>query len=217
MTKHCFSAFVIALAIATAGVIAAGTGPAKAGDIIADWNKVKAPAAPELKKVTVSPKDTALIVMDIQTNSCNKERRPRCLDTIKPVSELIKRARAKGLPVIHTMSSSGSLDKLVKNVAPQKGEPYVKGSVDKFLGTDLENILTSKHIGTVILVGTAAEGAVLGTATAAAQRKLKVIVPVDGMSSAKAYAEQYTAIYLVSSPGTSAATTLTRTGMIEIQ
>ena len=217
MTKHCFSAFVIALAIATAGVITASAGPAKAGDIIADWNKVKAPAAPELKKVTVSPKDTALIVMDIQTNSCNKERRPRCLDSIKPVSELIKRARAKGLPVIHTMSSSGSLDKLVKNVAPQKGEPYVKGSVDKFLGTDLENILKSKHIGTVILVGTAAEGAVLGTATAAAQRKLKVIVPVDGMSSAKAYAEQYTAIYLASSPGTSAATTLTRTGMIEIQ
>ena len=217
MTKRCFSTLTAALAVAVATVIATGAAPAKAGDIIADWNTVKAPSAPQLKKVTVSPKDTALIVMDIQTNSCNKERRPRCLDTIKPVSELIKRARAKGLPVIHTMSSSGSLDKLVKDVAPQKGEPYVKGSVDKFHGTDLEKILKSKHISTVILVGTAAEGAVLGTATAAAQRKLKVIVPVDGMSSANTYAEQYTAIYLVSSPGTSAATTLTRTGMIEIQ
>jgi len=198
-------------------LIALSVGHADAGDIIADWSTVKTPAAPELKKVTVSPKDTALIVMDIQTNSCNKERRPRCLDTIAPVSELIKRARAKGLPVIHTMSSSGTLENLVKDVAPAQGEPYVKSGVDKFLGTDLDKILKSKNIANVILVGTAAEGAVLSTATGAAQRKLKVIIPVDGMSSADAYAEQYTAVYMVTSPGTSAAATLTRTGMIDIQ
>ena len=207
----------LAVAIATAAVVSFSTERANAGDIIADWSTVKTPAAPELKKVTVNPKDTALIVMDLQTNSCNKERRPRCLDTIKPVSELMKRARAKGLPVIHTMSSSGTLENLVKDVAPMEGEPYVKGSVDKFLGTDLENILKSKGIANVILVGTAAEGAVLGTATGAAQRKLKVIIPVDGMSSADAYAEQYTAVYMVNSPGTSASATLTRTGMIDIQ
>jgi nicotinamidase-related amidase len=208
---------IFAIAAAAAAAIALSTHQSRAGDIIADWTTVKTPAAPELKKVTVSPKDTALIVMDIQTNSCNKERRPRCLDTVAPVSELIKRARAKGLPVIHTMSSSGTLENLVKDVAPAQGEPYVKGSVDKFLGTDLESILKSKNIANVILVGTAAEGAVLGTATGAAQRKLKVIIPVDGMSSADAYAEQYTAVYMMTSPGTSAAATLTRTGMIDIQ
>lgn len=212
MSNRISVAFAAAIAL-----IALSVGHADAGDIIADWNTAKTPAAPELKKVTVSPKDTALIVMDIQTNSCNKERRPRCLDTIAPVSELIKRARAKGLPVIYTMSSSGTLDNLVKDVAPAQGEPYVKSGVDKFLGTDLDKILKSKNIANVILVGTAAEGAVLSTATGAAQRKLKVIIPVDGMSSADAYAEQYTAVYMVTSPGTSAAATLTRTGMIDIQ
>lgn len=204
-------------AIAAIAVLAIGAGRAHAGDIIAEWGTVKAPTAPELKKVTVNPKDTALIVMDLQTNSCNKERRPRCLDTIAPVSELMKRARAKGLTVIHTMSSSGTPENLVKDVAMAPGEPSVKSSVDKFFGTDLENILKSKNIANVILVGAAAEGAVLATATGAAQRKLKVIIPVDGMSSADAYAEQYVAIYLLNSPGTSAVATLTRAGMIDIQ
>lgn len=213
MSKRTF----VAVAVMAAAAITWNAERADAGDIIADWNTVKTPTAPELKKVTVNPKDTALIVMDLQTNSCNKERRPRCLDTIAPVSELMKRARAKGLPVIHTMSSSGTLENLVKQVAPAEREPYVKGGVDKFLGTELENLLKSRGIANVILVGTAAEGAVLATATGAAQRKLKVIIPVDGMSSADAYAEQYTAVYMITSPGTSAAATLTRTGMIDIQ
>lgn len=213
MSKHTF----VAIAAAAAAAITLGAYQASAGDISADWGQAKAPAAPELKKVTVDPKDTALIVMDLQTNSCNKERRPRCLDTIAPVAELMKRARAKGLPVIHTMSSSGSPENLVKEVAMAPGEPSVKSSVDKFFGTDLENILKSKNIANVILVGTTAEGAVLATATGAAQRKLKVIIPVDGMSAASEYAEQYVAVYMTTSPATSAVATLTRTGMIDIQ
>lgn len=189
----------------------------QAADVIAEWGSVKAPSAPELKKVTVNPKDTALIVMDLQTNSCNAERRPRCLDTIAPVSELMKRARAKGMPVIHSITTSGSLEILLKDVAPVAGEPYVKASVDKFLKTELEDILKSKGIANVILVGTAAEGAVLATATGAAQRGMKVIIPVDGMSSADVYTEQYVATYMTKSPGTASAATLTRTGMIDIQ
>ena len=55
--------------------------------------------------------------------------------------------------------------------------------VDKFLGTDLEKILKDKGIATVIIVGTAAHGAVLYTGSGAAMRGMNVIVPVDGMSS----------------------------------
>jgi nicotinamidase-related amidase len=206
-----------AAAVAMAAFLTLSAGRAEAGDIITDWKTAKTPAAPELKKVTVDPKDTALVVMDLQTNSCNEKRRPRCLDTIAPVAELMKRARAKHLPVILTLSSSGTIEKLVKGIALKKGEPYVKASVDKFYKTDLDKILKSKGVHNLILVGTAAEGAVLGTATSAAMRKYKVIVPVDGMSSAKAYDEQYVAVYLTTSPGTGKATTLTRTGMIDIK
>ena len=86
--------------------------------------------------------------------------------------------------------------------------------MDKFYNTDLEKILRDRGIKTVIIAGTAANGAVLHTATGAAMRGLKVIVPVDLMS-ADLYAEQYTAWHLVNAPGTRRQTTLTRSDLIE--
>lgn len=63
-------------------------------------------------------------------------------------------------------------------------------------------------------MGTAANGAVLGTAIGAAMRKLNIIVPVDGMSD-KLYSEQYVAWHLVNAPGRGRRTTLTQIDMIE--
>jgi nicotinamidase-related amidase len=206
-------ASAVAVFVVLASAVAA---PVSAADAIAEWASIKAPAAPELKKVTANSKDTALIVMDMQTNSCNAERRPRCLDTVAPVADLLKRARDKGMLVIHTITTSGTREMLLKELTPQASEPHIQAGVDKFLKTNLEEQLKAKNITNVILVGTAAEGAVLGTATGAAQRGMKVIVPVDGMSSVDPYLEQSTAVYLVKSPGTAAAATLTRAGMIDI-
>jgi nicotinamidase-related amidase len=191
--------------------------PAGAGDIIEDWGTAKAPKPPAVKSVTVSARDTALLVLDIQTNNCNAKRRPRCVDMVPKVEALLKKARAAGMPVVYALTGSGTREKVLKPVAPRDGEPHVQASVNKFHGTALEKILKDKGVKTVILVGTAAEGAVLGTATGAAARKFKVIVPVDGMASSDPYAEQYTAIYLAKGPGTRRVTTLTRTTMIEIK
>jgi len=78
----------------------------------------------------------------------------------------------------------------------------------------LEKILKEKGVKTVIVVGTAAEGAVLNTASQAALRGFKVIVPVDGvLSSATAYAEQYAAWHLANSPRIGPQVTLTRIGL----
>ena len=99
-------------------------------------------------------------------------------------------------------------------MTPLSAEPVVKSSVDKFYGTELEKILKEKGIKTVIIVGTAANGAVLGTAIGAAIRKLNIVVPVDGMSD-KLYSEQYVAWHFVNAPGTKRRTTLTQINMIE--
>jgi nicotinamidase-related amidase len=64
-------------------------------------------------------------------------------------------------------------------------------------------------------MGTAAHGAVLYTASAAALRGLKVIVPVDGMSANTTYPEQYTAWHLVNAPVVSANVTLTKLDLIK--
>jgi nicotinamidase-related amidase len=50
---------------------------------------------------------------------------------------------------------------------------------------------------------------VLYTASAAAMRGFKVIVPVDGISADNAYAEQYTVWHLANVPVISSAMTLT--------
>ena len=118
------------------------------------------------------------------------------------------------MPVIYSITRGASEIDIRKELAPLAGEPIVKSGVDKFFGTDLEKILETKGIQTVIVVGTSAHGAVLHTATGAALRGLNVIVPVDGMSADAPYAEQYTSWHLVNGPGTRRQTTLTRIGLI---
>ena len=201
-------------------VFALGLGiaaPAWSGTIIDEWDSAKAPKAPKLKKVTVSPKDTALVLMDLQNTSCIMKRRPRCVASLKPIQGLLKRARAAKMTVAHTITSRGSLKKLLPEVKPIKGEPYIKAPVDKFYGEKLTKFLKGKGIKKVILVGTSAEGAIIGAATGAAMRGFKVIVPVDGMSSGSKYKEQYTAIHLTQGPGTKRVLTLTRIDMITIK
>lgn len=184
------------------------------GTIIDEWDDVKAPKAPELKPVSVDPNVTALLVLDIEKRTCNSERRPRCIASVPKIKSLITKARAKGILIIYSLTSRGTKEAILKKVTPVNGEPVVKSSVDKFYGTKLEKILREKGIKTVIIVGTAANGAVLGTAIGAAMRKLNIIVPVDGMSD-KLYSEQYVAWHLVNAPGTRRLTTLTQINMIE--
>ena len=67
----------------------------------------------------------------------------------------------------------------------------------------------------MIIVGTAAHGAVLYTGSQAAYRGLRVIVPVDGMSSENTYFEQYTAYHMANAPGVGQQVTLTKFDMIQ--
>jgi nicotinamidase-related amidase len=84
-----------------------------------------------------------------------------------------------------------------------------------FLRPILEKILNDKGIKTVVIVGTAAQGAVLNTASQAAFRGLRVIIPVDGMSAENTYFEQYTAYHLANAPGVGQEVTLTKMDMIK--
>jgi len=197
------------------GVLLFFTSPLRAeGTIIDEWTDVKAPKAPAIEPVKVDAKVTALLVLDIEKRTCNAERRPRCVASVPKIKTLITKARAAGVPVVYSLTSKGTPETILKEVAPLKGEKIVKSSVDKFYGTDLEKILSDKGIKTVIIVGTAANGAVLGTAIGAAMRKLNIIVPVDGMSD-QPYSEQYVTWHLVNAPGTRDRTTLTAIDLIE--
>jgi len=70
---------------------------------------------------------------------------------------------------------------------------------------------------TVIVAGTAAHGAVLYTASGAALRGFKVIVPVDAISAEDLYPEQYTIWHLLNAPRVSGQVTITRTDMLSFK
>jgi len=204
--------YLVALA-GTAALLISAIPVVHAQTIIDEWASVKAPPPPELKPVTLEPKTTALLMLDFLNQNCGK--RPSCLASLPAVKKLLTEARAKDVTVIYTHFPATTAADILKDVAPTASEPVIAANSDKFLDTDLAKILKDKGIETVITVGTAANGAVLYTASEAGLRGMKVVVPVDGMSSATPYAQQVTAWLLANGPGFAAKVTLTKCDMIK--
>lgn len=186
-------------------------------DIISLWPQAKAPAPPELAGVSVNPAGTAFFILDIEQLTCNSERRPRCLETVPRIAGFLQKARAAGMPVAYSLTSNGTVETILPEVKPAPGEPYFNASVNKFYGTSLDEFVEAKGIKAVIVCGTAAHGAVLHTATAVGQRKLKLILPVDGLSASDLYTEQAAVQLLKTGPGTRRNIVITRFDMITIQ
>lgn len=195
--------------------------PAMGQTIIDEWSQVKPPAPPELKPVTIDPKTTALLVLDFTgaqdptKGPCNKNARPRCIASLPKIKQLLADARASETLVVYSLAGAATVADIATDIAPHASDPVVKSGPDKFVGTDLEKILAGKGIKTVIVTGTTAEGAVLDTATDAALKGMNVIVPVDGMSAADLYPEQYVAWHLSHAPGVAARVTLTDVAMMK--
>jgi nicotinamidase-related amidase len=202
--------------ILTAGflMVAICGGSAWAGDIVDEWANVKAPAAPTLKPVTLDPKTTALLLLDFMKQNCGQ--RPRCIATLPAMKKLLADARAAKATVIYSIIANSTINDVLPDLAAQ-GEPSVQSGPDKFLNTDLAKILKDKSIQTVIVAGTASNGAVLYTASGSAFRGMKVIAPVDGMSAVDPVAEYATVLDFMMAPSVSQATTLTRSTMITFQ
>ncbi|OPY01691.1 MAG: putative hydrolase [Syntrophorhabdus sp. PtaB.Bin047] len=190
------------------------TGTATGETVIDVWKDVKTPQAPDLKTVTLDSATTALLLLDFNKQVCNNERRPRCIASVPAVARLTERARVSGIAVVYSLTAGSSIGDVAPVLAARPGEPSVTSGPDKFLGTNLEKILKDRGITAVIVTGTAAHGAVLNTASGAAFRGLKVILPVDGLSAENLYAEQYTVWHLLNAPRVSTQTTVTRTDMI---
>jgi len=176
---------------------------------------VKPPDPPEIQKVTLDPNTTALLILDIEKRTTNMERRPRAVASVPRIARMLKKARQNGVFVVYSTTSRGTTEDILAPVKPAKDDPIVRSSVDKFFKTDLEKHLSEKGSKIVVIVGTAAEGAVLHTATAACMRSIDVVVPIDGLSSSTLYAEQYVCWHLVNAPGSRKRTTLTRIDLIE--
>jgi nicotinamidase-related amidase len=169
------------------------------------WQDVSVPSSPTLQQITVDSAATALLVMDIQKNNCHPDTRPRCIDT----------ARERRIHVVFTTTPNAAVSDIRTEVAPITEEPVFASGVNKFYNTGLEENLNQTIIHTLILTGTAAEGAVLQTTAEAAVLGFRVIILVDGLFSSEVYAEQYTVWHLANLPGTRKKSVFTLFDMID--
>ena len=202
--KRSFASLVLALLGLTAF--------AQDATIVDEWAAVPVPPPPTLVTVKVDPAVTALLLLDFEDRTVGS--RPRAVATLPRVKRLLEFARNSGILVAYSTTGAGSPATILPDLAPRGDEHVVKGSVDKFFGTDLEAFLKGKGIKQLIITGIVTDGAVLGTSIGASLRGFKVVVPVDGTASSSLYAEQYVAFHLMNAPGVRGNVTLTRTDMI---
>jgi len=199
------------LLLTTFAMVLISGAPSRGETIIDEWQNVKAPPAPQLQSVTLDPKTTALLMVDIIKQTCNTQRRPRCVAMIPQVQKLLAEARAKGVYVIYSLFPSPSpatfpdpkISDYIPELAPKGDEPVVTAFVDKFAlagkDTGLEKMLKDKGIKNFIPVGVTSHNGVLFTSVSAAFRGFNVVVPVDGMAGNNAYEDQLAAYTLTSS------------------
>lgn len=199
------------LPLAALAMVLISGAPVRSETIIDEWQNVKAPPPPQLQSVTLDPKTTALLMVDIIKQTCNPQRRPRCVAMIPKVEKLLAEARAKGVYVIYSLFPSPSpatfpnpkISDYVPELTPKGDEPVVTAFVDKFAlagkDTGLEKMLKDKGIKNFIPVGVTSHNGVLFTSVSAAFRGFDVVVPVDGMAGNNAYEDQLAAYTLTSS------------------
>jgi len=199
-------------------VIAALLGSPSLADVISDWSTAVAPPPPELKDATVNPMTTALLLLDIMKAGCSA--RPRCVAAMPTIIHMHDAARAHRMVVWYSlvgMNGNATPDDVMDAaIKPGAGEWYRQPGPDKFMGSTLEPILKQAGIATVIVCGNSFQGATVGTASGAAQRGYKVIVPVDCSAGETVYHEQYAAFHLAKGGpvGITSNVTLTRSAMI---
>lgn len=206
-------------AAATGALLIGLIGSPSSADVISDWGKAVIPPPPELKEVTVDPSTTALLFLDIMKAGCTA--RPRCVAAVPNMKRLHDQARAKNMVVWYSLVGSNGKatpdDIMDPAIKPRVGEWYRQGGPDKFLGSTLQATLRQAGIKTVIVCGNSFQGATVGTASGAAQRGYKVIVPVDCSAGEDEYHEQYATFHLAKGGpvGVTSNVTMTRSTMIK--
>ena len=174
------------------------TAPATPAPTAAPTPTSPIPKIPDPVAVEVPVKGSALLVLDITSVICPP--RPTCVTSVPKIAALVKKARDAKIPVIYSQTpTAGST--YIADIAPQAGDATVSGRADKFFGTNLEQILKDKGIDTAVVVGSAANGAVLYTTFGLNLRSITVVVAQDGISGDPEFTETLTRWQLLNEPG----------------
>jgi nicotinamidase-related amidase len=148
--------------------------------------------------VAVSPATTAYLVLDLTSAVCTPN--PSCVASLPAAAALLAKARAAGSTVVYSQTPAAGSE-ILPQVAPEPADPVVIARADKFFGTTLDQILSSRGIQTLVVVGSATNGAVLYTTFEATLRGYTVVVAEDGTSADSRYIQDYSLFQLLNQPG----------------
>ncbi len=138
---------------------------------------VQMPQSPEPVPVTLNPKTTALLVLDITDVTCKPQA--NCVNEMVPhIRTLLAEARKQGMLVAY--SRPGSNATILPDVAPEPADVVLSPlAQDKFYGSDLDAKLKARGVTHIILTGWRINGAVSYTSVGATLRGYTVVVPID--------------------------------------
>ena len=208
----------VALAALLAALLPGTLTPAVPAAVAQGMPNIPAPAA-----VSLDPATTAFLLLDINSTVCAP--RPGCMATVPTIAAFLDRARQANIFVVYSNTTAPGTT-IMPEVAPRADDPMVTSSADKFFNTQLDDILRDRGIRTAIVVGTAANGAVLYTSFGANTRGYTVVVAEDGISAPDDFAVLLTRYQLLNQPGfgnpdnemlRERAVTLSRTDLISFQ
>ena len=184
---------VVLACFAACGPAARAQSPAAPG--IDALPRIPAPVA-----VTLDARTSVLLILDINTTVC--QRYPACIASVPTVAALLKKARDANVPVVYstTPSPTGPAP-VLPEVTPAPGEPVVAARANKFIDTNLEDLLKQRKASTLVVVGTAANGAVLYSLFHANTRGFTVVVAEDGLSSQVPFNTYLARYQLLNQPG----------------
>jgi nicotinamidase-related amidase len=190
--RRAFTALVllamVSFPLSSLSLVQAGSGPEP---------PVELPEIPAPVAVQLDGRTTAFLILDLVEVIC--QPRPGCPPSLPLVGNLLARARAANVPVVYSTVTAPS--PFMPQIAPRGGEPQVASSANKFFRTELEDILVGMGVDTLVIVGSAANGAVLYTSFAANARGYTVVVAEDGISANTDFQVLLTRHQLLNQPG----------------
>jgi nicotinamidase-related amidase len=165
-----------------------------------------------MTSLTLDPKTTALVLIDLQNGIVGRALAPRpASEVMRHARQLAEAFRARGAPVVYVHVLLGEIARLPVDAPPPAGSPpppeaselspdagfqpgdlrVAKRQWGAFYATELDQLLRRRGISTIVLGGIATNMGVESTARAAAERGYAQVFAEEAMTTFSAEAHAF--------------------------